>query len=114
MTGLLKDLADIHSIQCGQILEKNEFQYGDRFQLRILYCKKPLNWQILMNGNDLSKSPDFILEENFLAHETADTIKSNVPSLVNWKPNNVNCLLNVIKELLQLYKSYQVMHCIFD
>lgn len=63
-----------------------------------------------MNGNDITKAPDFIMEENFLANEKEDSIKSKVPSLANWQPNDIKCLLNVVLELLQLYKSYQVIH----
>ncbi|KAK6626468.1 hypothetical protein RUM44_008941 [Polyplax serrata] len=106
--GLLKDSPKIHSIQCGSIIKKNELQYGDRFHLRLLYCRKPLNWQVLMNGNDITVAPDFIMEENFLASETEDSIKLKVPSLINWDPTDIRCLLNVVLELLQVYKSYQI------
>lgn len=62
-----------------------------------------------MNGNDIQKSPDFIMEDNFLNGITENILKSKVPSLANWCPSDVNCLLNVFLELLQLYKNYQVL-----
>lgn len=106
--GLLGTQANIESVESGSIVAKNDYETGDRFVLRMHYCKKSLFWQVIMNANNLTCPPDFIMEDNFLNRIDSQVIKHKVPSLANWCPTNVKCLLNVILELLDLHKEYQI------
>lgn len=105
--GLPGHSAEVNVVESGSIFAKNMSELGDRFQLKIPYCRKALYWQVLMNPNNLTEPPDFIMEERFF-DVSSDVIKNHVPSLDNWCPSNVKCLLQIILELLDLYKSQQV------
>lgn len=81
----------------------------DCFKLSIPYAGEHLVWNILFNSQCLEMGPDFIFnDQNFLADPDIDILSDTVPSLVKWKPNDTNALFNVLVELLQYYKHYQV------
>lgn len=81
----------------------------DCFKLSIPYAGEHLVWSILFNSQCLEMGPDFIFnDQNFLADPEVEVLSDLVPSLVKWNPNDTNALFNVLVELLQYYKHYQV------
>ncbi|KAL0275155.1 UNVERIFIED_CONTAM: hypothetical protein PYX00_003105 [Menopon gallinae] len=105
--GLQGAHAEIRNVESGSIITKREKNIGDRFLLIITYCATKLMWQVLMCPHDLTEPPDFIMQDDFLANVDVRVIESQVPSLAHWQPTDPKCLLNVVLELLQLYKQYQ-------
>uniref|UniRef100_A0A8C5MNH2 BRISC and BRCA1-A complex member 2 n=1 Tax=Leptobrachium leishanense TaxID=445787 RepID=A0A8C5MNH2_9ANUR len=75
----------------------------DRFKLHIPYAGETLKWDIIFNGHYPELPPDFIFGEDteFLPDPTA------LPSLSEWDPSDPECLLLVVKELVQQYHQYQ-------
>uniref|UniRef100_A0AAY4AG27 BRISC and BRCA1-A complex member 2 n=1 Tax=Denticeps clupeoides TaxID=299321 RepID=A0AAY4AG27_9TELE len=75
----------------------------DRFKLHIPYAGETLKWDIIFNARDPELPPDFIFGEDaeFLPEP------SELPHLVAWDAANPECLLQLVKELVQQYHSYQ-------
>lgn len=97
--------------------KKLDFDYdidkGNTFTLNIPYAGKNLQWEVLFNDEDPSLAPDFdILNDTFLTDPPIDVISKNIPTLTNWNIKNSNSLVNVIKEMLNLYKKYQASQCL--
>jgi len=66
-------------------------------------------WNVLFDSQYPEIGPDFIFnDQNFLIDPDIDTLSSQVPSLVEWNPNNTDALFNVLVELLLYYKEHQV------
>uniref|UniRef100_A0A9J7ZCZ9 BRISC and BRCA1-A complex member 2 n=1 Tax=Cyprinus carpio carpio TaxID=630221 RepID=A0A9J7ZCZ9_CYPCA len=75
----------------------------DRFKLHIPYAGETLKWDIIFNAKDPELPPDFIFGED------ADFLPepSELPHLVSWDAGKPECLLQLVKELLQQYHQYQ-------
>ncbi|XP_073412433.1 BRISC and BRCA1-A complex member 2 isoform X3 [Dendrobates tinctorius] len=75
----------------------------DRFKLHIPYAGETLKWDILFNAQYPELPPDFIFGEDaeFLPEPSA------LPSLAEWDASDPECLLQVVKELVQQYHQYQ-------
>uniref|UniRef100_A0AAR2JG10 BRISC and BRCA1-A complex member 2 n=1 Tax=Pygocentrus nattereri TaxID=42514 RepID=A0AAR2JG10_PYGNA len=75
----------------------------DRFKLHIPYAGETLKWDIIFNASDPELPPDFIFGEDaeFLPEP------SELPHLVAWDAADPECLLQLVKELLQQYHQYQ-------
>ncbi|MGH0136132.1 UNVERIFIED_CONTAM: hypothetical protein FKN15_009772 [Acipenser sinensis] len=75
----------------------------DRFKLHIPYAGETLKWDIIFNGCTPDLPPDFIFGEDveFLPEP------SELHHLVEWDPGTAECLLQVVKELIQQYHQYQ-------
>uniref|UniRef100_A0A8B9REY4 BRISC and BRCA1-A complex member 2 n=1 Tax=Astyanax mexicanus TaxID=7994 RepID=A0A8B9REY4_ASTMX len=75
----------------------------DRFKLHIPYAGETLKWDIIFNARDPELPPDFIFGEDaeFLPEP------SELPHLVAWDAGDPDCLLQLVKELLQQYHQYQ-------
>ncbi|KAI5618804.1 BRISC and BRCA1-A complex member 2 [Silurus asotus] len=75
----------------------------DRFKLHIPYAGETLKWDIIFNARDPELPPDFIFGEDaeFLPEP------SELPHLVAWDADDPECLLQLVKELLQQYHQYQ-------
>ncbi|KAK3537694.1 hypothetical protein QTP70_017900 [Hemibagrus guttatus] len=75
----------------------------DRFKLHIPYAGETLKWDIIFNARDPELPPDFIFGEDaeFLPEP------SELPHLVAWDSSDSECLLQLVKELLQQYHQYQ-------
>ncbi|KAF5896222.1 BRISC and BRCA1-A complex member 2, partial [Clarias magur] len=75
----------------------------DRFKLHIPYAGETLKWDIIFNARDPELPPDFIFGEDaeFLPEP------SELPHLVAWDAGDPECLLQLVKELLQQYHQYQ-------
>ncbi|XP_069624443.1 BRISC and BRCA1-A complex member 2 isoform X2 [Ranitomeya imitator] len=75
----------------------------DRFKLHIPYAGETLKWDILFNAQYPELPPDFIFGEDaeFLPEPSA------LPSLAGWDAADPECLLQVVKELVQQYHQYQ-------
>ncbi|XP_046900833.1 BRISC and BRCA1-A complex member 2 isoform X2 [Hypomesus transpacificus] len=75
----------------------------DRFKLHIPYAGETLKWDIIFNARDPELPPDFIFGEDaeFLPEP------SELPHLVQWDAGNPECLLQLVKELIQQYHQYQ-------
>uniref|UniRef100_A0A3Q1IEQ7 BRISC and BRCA1-A complex member 2 n=1 Tax=Anabas testudineus TaxID=64144 RepID=A0A3Q1IEQ7_ANATE len=75
----------------------------DRFKLHIPYAGETLKWDIIFNAQYPELPPDFIFGEDaeFLPEP------SELPHLVQWDPGNPECLLQLVKELIQQYHQYQ-------
>uniref|UniRef100_A0A8C7H067 BRISC and BRCA1-A complex member 2 n=1 Tax=Oncorhynchus kisutch TaxID=8019 RepID=A0A8C7H067_ONCKI len=75
----------------------------DRFKLHIPYAGETLKWDIIFNARDPELPPDFIFGEDaeFLPEP------SELPHLVQWDAGDPECLLQLVKELIQQYHQYQ-------
>eukprot|EP00064_Thunnus_orientalis_P015116 superscaffoldBa00002745_g15165 len=75
----------------------------DRFKLHIPYAGETLKWDIIFNARYPELPPDFIFGEDaeFLPEP------SELPHLVQWDAGNPECLLQLVKELIQQYHHYQ-------
>uniref|UniRef100_A0A3Q1HJ86 BRISC and BRCA1-A complex member 2 n=1 Tax=Acanthochromis polyacanthus TaxID=80966 RepID=A0A3Q1HJ86_9TELE len=75
----------------------------DRFKLHIPYAGETLKWDIIFNARYPELPPDFIFGEDaeFLPEP------SELPHLVHWDAGNPECLLQLVKELIQQYHHYQ-------
>uniref|UniRef100_A0A8C3DKD4 BRISC and BRCA1-A complex member 2 n=1 Tax=Corvus moneduloides TaxID=1196302 RepID=A0A8C3DKD4_CORMO len=75
----------------------------DRFKLHIPYAGETLKWDIIFNAHYPDLPPDFIFGEDaeFLPDPSA------LHNLASWNPSNPECLLLVVKELLQQYHQFQ-------
>uniref|UniRef100_A0A673HXY8 BRISC and BRCA1-A complex member 2 n=2 Tax=Sinocyclocheilus TaxID=75365 RepID=A0A673HXY8_9TELE len=75
----------------------------DRFKLHIPYAGETLKWDIIFNAIDPELPPDFIFGED------ADFLPepSELAHLVSWDAGKPECLLQLVKELLQQYHLYQ-------
>ncbi|KAM6973147.1 BRISC and BRCA1-A complex member 2 [Aplochiton taeniatus] len=76
----------------------------DRFKLHIPYAGETLKWDIIFNAGDPELPPDFIFGEDaeFLPEP------SELPHLVQWDAGDPECLLLLVKELIEQYHQY---HC---
>ncbi|KAL0132530.1 hypothetical protein PUN28_000344 [Cardiocondyla obscurior] len=82
---------------------------NDCFKLSIPYAGEHLVWHILFDSQCPEMGPDFIFnDQNFLMDPDIDTLSTWVPSLVKWNLNDNDVLLNVLLELLEYYKEYQI------
>ncbi|XP_023566866.1 BRISC and BRCA1-A complex member 2 isoform X1 [Octodon degus] len=75
----------------------------DRFKLHIPYAGETLKWDIIFNAQYPELPPDFIFGEDaeFLPDPLA------LHNLASWNPTNPECLLLVVKELVQQYHQFQ-------
>ncbi|CAL8293935.1 unnamed protein product, partial [Arctogadus glacialis] len=75
----------------------------DRFKLHIPYAGETLKWDIIFNARYPDLPPDFIFGED------AEFIPepSELPHLVRWDAGDPECLLQLVKELIQQYHHYQ-------
>ncbi|XP_038176495.1 BRISC and BRCA1-A complex member 2 isoform X1 [Arvicola amphibius] len=75
----------------------------DRFKLHIPYAGETLKWDIIFNAQYPELPPDFIFGEDaeFLPDPSA------LHNLASWNPSNPECLLLVVKELVQQYHRFQ-------
>ncbi|XP_059907931.1 BRISC and BRCA1-A complex member 2 isoform X1 [Gadus macrocephalus] len=75
----------------------------DRFKLHIPYAGETLKWDIIFNARYPELPPDFIFGED------AEFIPepSELPHLVRWDAGDPECLLQLVKELIQQYHHYQ-------
>ncbi|XP_062934540.1 BRISC and BRCA1-A complex member 2 isoform X1 [Cynocephalus volans] len=75
----------------------------DRFKLHIPYAGETLKWDIIFNAQYPELPPDFIFGEDaeFLPDPSA------LQNLASWNPSNPECLLLVVKELVQQYHQFQ-------
>uniref|UniRef100_A0A667ZLY2 BRISC and BRCA1-A complex member 2 n=1 Tax=Myripristis murdjan TaxID=586833 RepID=A0A667ZLY2_9TELE len=75
----------------------------DRFKLHIPYAGETLKWDIIFNARYPELPPDFIFGEDaeFLPEP------SELPHLVQWDAGDPECLLQLVKELIQQYHQYQ-------
>lgn len=88
---------------------------GNTFTLNIPYAGKNLQWEVLFNDEDPTLAPDFdILNDTFLADPAVDTISDHLPALTNWNVKDSKALVTVIKQMLILYKKYQVRYFTFN
>ncbi|XP_056624755.1 BRISC and BRCA1-A complex member 2 isoform X1 [Triplophysa dalaica] len=75
----------------------------DRFKIHIPYAGETLKWDIIFNARDPALPPDFIFGED------ADFLPepSELTHLVSWDAGKPECLLLLVKEMLQQYHQYQ-------
>lgn len=75
----------------------------DRFKLHIPYAGETLKWDIIFNTEDTLLPPDIVFGDDveFLPEP------SELPHLHAWDSHDPECLLKLVKELLQQYHDYQ-------
>lgn len=84
-------------------------KHGNHFILSIPYAGQFLQWEVIFNNDDLTFAPDFnFINDNFLEELDLEMISKSVPSWVSWDYNNVNALGDVVLELIELYKRFQI------
>ncbi|KAL7987432.1 hypothetical protein Chor_006351, partial [Crotalus horridus] len=78
----------------------------DRFKLHIPYAGETLKWDIIFNAHYPELPPDFIFGEDaeFLPDPSS---LHRCQNLACWNPSNPECLLLVVKELVQQYHQFQ-------
>lgn len=103
-TGIIRGPIELISITSSHGNDK-----GDRFNLSIPYANQTLNWTVLFNATCPELGPDFeFSDKTFLVDPTVEFLEEYVPSLITWNFRNVDCLLNVITELVLCYRAHQV------
>jgi BRCA1-A complex subunit BRE len=75
----------------------------DRSTLKIPYCSRYLQWEVIFNAKNTNVPPDFIFEEGEEFFAAVDKIIA----MKKWTANNPRALLTIVLELLELYKDYQ-------
>lgn len=101
--GLCAGRASINNILCSRSSSNNS-NANDTFTVTIPYAGMNLNWQILFEGADSSDLPDFLIHDEC----GFDPDYEDILHLVNWDPENQMALLNVMKDLLRLYKKHHL------
>lgn len=82
---------------------------GDRFKMVIPYAGHSITWDVILDSMDQLSPPDFLFNDDFMSDPPAmEEIEKSLPSLVNWDCSNDKALLQLINELLVMYKKYQV------
>lgn len=103
---------------CKSKIDIEKFQYSgndknclaDQFTLILPYAGNYLRWEVLFDVTRPRFAPDFRFDdENFLSNVNADFLERHVASLAQWDISNPKALSNVISELMQLYREYQVL-----
>lgn len=80
-----------------------------QFRLVLPYCSKKLKWEIIFDHTAPWFAPDFRFDDDsFLGSLDTETIERKIPSLANWNENDPRALTQVVSELVNLYKQYQV------
>lgn len=98
----------ISDVQTGLAEEKNG-PCGDRFKLVIPFAGQQISWNVVLDALNPHFPPDFCFDDpSFLACPKPEFLEEHVPSLLNWNHENPKALLQVIEELLNLYKKHQV------
>ncbi|XP_022190738.1 BRISC and BRCA1-A complex member 2 [Nilaparvata lugens] len=111
ISGKKATISNVRASQPG--LERNEETvdcFGDRFQLCFEFANQFVYWDVVLDSSSADNPPDFDLNNDAFTNNyiTVDLLEEAVPSLNNWQPNNPDALKNVVCELLQLFKKYQV------
>ncbi|XP_059167455.1 BRISC and BRCA1-A complex member 2-like isoform X2 [Physella acuta] len=77
----------------------------DRFKLKIPYAEQYLLWEVLFDPGHWREPPDFIFNA-----EDDDFYPplENIKSIVNWDWSRKEGLAEIVAELLELYKEYQL------
>ncbi|VDH98164.1 BRCA1-A complex subunit BRE [Mytilus galloprovincialis] len=77
---------------------------GDRFKVLLPYAGQTLTWEVIFDKYSPEESPDFIFgsEDTDFSPDIAD-----IKTLVDWDYHNPYALLQVIEELLRMYKAHQ-------
>nr|CAD7198530.1 unnamed protein product [Timema douglasi] len=82
---------------------------GDHFKLAIPFAGQTIMWDVVFDGNAPESPPDFSFDDlTFLADPDVAILEKYVPSLAKWDSQDPKALMNVITELLYLYKKHQV------
>ena len=87
--------ADIKEKQC------------DNFEVSLNIATCNVKWNLIFDCFDLDSGPDFVFPQNELS-EDFDPDYEQVKSLLNWNKNEPNALINVLKDLVEEYKNYQL------
>jgi hypothetical protein len=76
----------------------------------IPYAKQIVKWEMYFNPLYPELGPDLVFDdEEFLQFENIHYIANKLPTLLKWNPTNSRFLLQVLQELFEVYKQYQVM-----
>lgn len=89
--------------------ENNVTKFANRFTLSIPFAGNFLDWDVIFSNDNLNFAPDFDFgDDRFIGNFNSETIIEHVPSLANWNPDDPKFLLKVLKQLIELYKKYQI------
>ncbi|XP_071441444.1 BRISC and BRCA1-A complex member 2-like [Hetaerina americana] len=98
----------VSDVQTG-LTEESNGPCGDRFKLVIPFAGQQIAWNVVLDALNPHFPPDFCFDDpSFLPCPSPEFLEENVPSLSNWNLENPNALLQVIEELLCLYRKHQV------
>lgn len=82
---------------------------ADRFKLVIPYAGQKITWNVVFNSQKPHFAPDFCFDDDsFLADPDIEFLEEALPSLATWNVRDPRALLNVILELLEIYRKHQV------
>ncbi|XP_050342661.1 BRISC and BRCA1-A complex member 2-like [Nymphalis io] len=101
--GLCKTKVDLERIGSTSIGSETQFR------LVLPYCSKKLKWDIIFDPSVPWFAPDFRFDDDtFLSNADEEFLANGVPSLTKWNANDPKSLSDVISELINMYKIYQV------
>lgn len=107
--GLCKSRVDLERIG------NNSIDAETQFRLVLPYCSKKLKWDVIFDSSTPWFAPDFRFDDDsFLSNADEDLLTKGVPSLTKWNANDPRSLSEVIYELVNMYKTYQVKKLIED
>ena len=82
---------------------------GDRFSIKVPLAAEIVQWDIVFNLGRPRLAPDFNFnDDTFVDELNLDELKTHVPDLVRWNPDEPKCLLLVIQQFIKLYKRHQI------
>ncbi|XP_039253809.2 BRISC and BRCA1-A complex member 2-like [Styela clava] len=76
----------------------------DIFTICIPFAGATLQWRVLFDGLDCEELPDFLISDQ----DGFDPDYEDIPHLINWNSKESDSLLNVLKDLLKLYKKHHL------
>lgn len=82
-----------------------------QFRIVLPYCSKKLKWEVIFDSSAPWFAPDFRFDDDsFLNSIDEDFLELKLPSLSKWNENDPKALSEVVSELVNLYKSHQVIY----
>ncbi|CAH2107473.1 unnamed protein product [Euphydryas editha] len=101
--GLCKSKVDLERISNSSTNSETQFR------LVLPYCSKKLKWDVIFDPSTPWFAPDFRFDDDsFLSNADEELLTKGVPSLSKWNASDPKSLSEVIYELVNMYKIYQV------
>ncbi|GLV42015.1 hypothetical protein CBL_05026 [Carabus blaptoides fortunei] len=87
----------------------NAPKFANRFTLSVPFAGQFLDWDVIFSNDNLNFVPDFDFgDDRFICNFDSETIIEHASSLANWNSENPKSLLIILKQLIEMYKKYQI------